>query len=64
MVTNLSLTKLRDYLNENLIKKSGTKFTISDVQGYIRRGHLPKYLGNQDILLNNKFKGIKIYNVK
>ena len=64
MVSNLSLTQLRNHLNVYFIKKSGTKFTISDVQGYIRRGHLPKYLGNQDITLNQKFKGIKIYNVK
>lgn len=42
-----SLTTLTAYLNERFqVKKSGEPFTTGDVQQYISRGYIPKYLGN------------------
>jgi len=64
MLTNITLTFLVSYLNENYKKKTGKKFTISDVQSYIRRGHLPKYLGGNIIVLNSEIKCVKLYNLK
>ena len=55
-----TLTTLTKYLNDNFKKKTGKDFIISDVQGYIRRGRLPKYLGDIRIGLV-KFDGAKIY---
>lgn len=45
--TNLTMTGIMNFLIEKFgCKKSGNEFTLQDVQGYIRRGNLPKsYLG-------------------
>lgn len=38
--------ELRDFLNEKYgQKKTGTKFNDQDIEAYLRRGSLPKYLG-------------------
>jgi hypothetical protein len=63
-VNSFTLTTLVKFLNSEKVKKSGNKFTISDAQGYIRRGHLPKYLGGSCISLNDSIEGIKLYNIK
>lgn len=60
----LTLTGMTHWLNENFKKQSGNEFTTSDIQSYIRRGYLPKYLGNYSIHRDKKFKDIKIYNIK
>ena len=52
------------FLNKSRVKKTGTKFTISDVQAYIRRGHLPKYMGGNVIKINRGIDGITLYNIK
>lgn len=45
--TKFTLTTLTEYLNQNY-KKNGYKekdgFSVSDVQGYIKRGYLPSYI--------------------
>jgi len=62
--SNATLTVLTKFLNEVTVKKTGEKFTTTDVQGYVRRGRLPKYLGGQCIVLSeNKIEGIKLYNI-
>jgi hypothetical protein len=62
--SNATLTVLTKFLNEVTVKKTGEKFTTTDVQGYVRRGRLPKYLGGQNIVLaDNKIEGIKLYNI-
>lgn len=62
--SNATLTVLTKFLNEVTVKKTGEKFTTTDVQGYVRRGRLPKYLGGQTIVLaDNKIEGIKLYNI-
>jgi len=44
-----TLTGLVDFCNQNYKKKNGTPFTSSDIQGYIDRGRLPKFVGDIDI---------------
>lgn len=46
-----NLTTLTDFLNREYLKKTGGPFKVSDVQAYIRRGYLPRYLGDIDIVL-------------
>lgn len=66
-VENLTLTQLKDFLNKTFgKKKTGTLFTISDVQQYVDpvRSKLPDYLGGHQIVLNKKIKGVKLYSIK
>lgn len=42
--------KLVDFLNTKYgLKKEGSKFTLGDIQQYLRRGHLPKAYGYHPI---------------
>lgn len=54
-----SLSDLAIYLSANFTKTNGHKYTVSDVQGYIKRGKLPKNIGGQSIKIktisNKKF---------
>lgn len=63
-LNNITLTSLVRHLNQSKRKKSGKKFTIGDAQGYVRRGHLPKYLGGGEIDGSDLADGVKLYNVK
>lgn len=55
---------LMHWMNENFRKESGQKFTRNDIQAYITRGHLPEYLGgNEIVLIPKKYCTIKMYNV-
>jgi len=70
-LSKFTLTTLTEWLNENC-KKNGykegeEKFSISDVQGYIKRGYLPSYVkkGYQiQIVRFMDIPGAKIYNLK
>jgi len=62
--SNVTLTVLTKHLNAITKKKSGEPFSTSDVQGYIRRGRFPNYLGGQTIILSTEIEGVKLYNVK
>lgn len=57
----VTLTTLKHYLNLSKRKKSGEAFTNSDVQSYIRRGHLPRYLGGNSIEPSEEVEGVKLY---
>lgn len=61
ILCNVNLTYIVTWLNENKEKKSGKEFTVSDVQGYIKRGRIPVYLGGNSIKKINNFS--KSYNV-
>lgn len=61
--TNFTLTRLTRFLNKVAIKKTGNEFNTSDVQGYIRRGKLPNYLGGDLITISEEIEGIKLYNI-
>lgn len=46
-----TLTALLRYCIENYgTKKNGLEFTLSDIQGYIRRGKLPEYMQGYKIV--------------
>ena len=64
VLENVSMSGIVKWLTDNhKHKKTGTQFTISDVQGYMRRGNLPPYLGGHKIILvkNEYSKGL--YNI-
>jgi hypothetical protein len=66
LVTDVNFSELVKWLNEKFKwKKSGYPFTISDVQGYIKRGHLPSYIGGHQITVDKqKVRGVSSYSVK
>jgi len=64
IASNCTLTVLTRNLNKVSTKKSGGKFSTSDVQGYVRRGRLPKYLGGQSITASKEIEGVTLYNIK
>jgi len=65
IVKNLTLTAMTNWLNEVFKEKSsGQKFQHYDVQGYIRRGKLPDYLGGNEIERNEGITHAKLYNIK
>ncbi len=59
----MTLTSFTKHLNLVSQKQTGKPFTTSDVQSYIRRGHLPEYLGGFGIVLNQEIEGVKLYNL-
>lgn len=62
-VNYYTLTDLRNYLNDRFkYKKTGKSFSIADTQLYIKRGYIPKYLGNVKIKKDTKIgSGTKLY---
>jgi hypothetical protein len=61
VLSNVNQTYIVKWLNKEKAKKSGEKFTSADVQGYVRRGRLPKYLGGNKI--EKAGENCKSYNV-
>lgn len=52
IIEPLTLVGIQKWLIEQYrVKKSGNPFTISDVQGYIGRGYIPRYLDYYNIEL-------------
>ena len=63
LVKGVTMARLSDFMNSNFgKKKTGEPFSIWDVQGYCRRGFLPKYLGGNRIEKSEK-SGIFFYSV-
>lgn len=64
----MTLTGLKDHLNEKLGRKSTRKlFTTSDVQGYISRGKIPNEYGGERIVLDQelyKQSRVKLYTLQ
>lgn len=70
VTSKFTLTALTEYLNSNF-KKNGYKdderFSVSDVQGYIKRGCLPSYIKKGYQIQIVKFMdipGAKLYRLK
>jgi hypothetical protein len=65
LVKQKSLTGLMKWMNEesNLVKQTGTMFTIGDIQSYVKRGYLPEYLGNNLIERDMSITEVKLYNI-
>ena len=52
IIEPLTLVGIQKWLTEQYkVKKSGNPFSVSDVQGYIGRGYIPKYLDHYNIEL-------------
>lgn len=67
MENKFTLTSLVDHLNSNYMKPGAKKFTVSDVQGYIRRGYLPSHLEKGyriNIVCVIDIPGAKIYELR
>lgn len=70
VTSKFTLTALTDYLNQNFKKngyKQDDKFSVSDVQGYIKRGYLPSYIKKGYQIQIVKFldiPGAKLYKLK
>ena len=71
VITKFTLTTLTAWLNDNVVKKDPKpgkeKFSISDVQGYIKRGCLPSYVKKGYVIRIEKFMdvpGAKLYKLK
>ena len=67
LATNLTLTKLTDYLNESeqFKKQSGKQFTTNDTNNYLKMRHLPYYMGGNKIDESDvKVSGIKLYSLR
>lgn len=61
---DFTYTRLADYLNEiHKTKKSGKIFFPQDIQQYLVRGNLPKYLGGQKISRVKNSSGLKIIRI-
>jgi hypothetical protein len=64
LIENANLTGLTKFLNENYKKKSGGKFSRRDVLGYIERGKLPSYMGDNSIIRDYKPNcSIRLYSI-
>lgn len=64
LVKGRTLTGLVNWLNEGMyVKQTGGKFTVGDVQSYIKRGYIPEYLGKNRIEHDVKLTDVKLYNV-
>ena len=59
-----TLTGIKIWLNETFNKKkSGVEFLLTDVQHYVKRGNLPKYLGNYSVVEDKSVEGVKLYKI-
>lgn len=64
IVKQKTLTGIKNWLNQlHGKKKSGVEFFLTDVQHYVRRGNLPKYLGGYTIERDKTVKDVKLYNI-
>jgi len=64
VVSQKTLTGIKVWLNETFKqKKTGKEFLLNDVQNYIKRGYLPKYLGNFNVVPDNSVEGVKLYKI-
>lgn len=64
LLKEVTMSRICEFLNEKFkVKKSFKSFNTTDVQGYIRRGFLPSYLGGNKIVASNRDSGAKLYNI-
>lgn len=59
-----NFTNLVKFIDQNFKKSSQKEIKSNDVQGYIRRGCLPSYMGNVKIEQCEDIKCVKLYNLK
>lgn len=54
LIEDVNAKGLFIWMNDNFRKQNGKRFTRNDVQAYIMRGHLPEYLGGNEIVVTPK----------
>ena len=65
LIEKTNLTRIVNFLKENQYKKkTGKEVGAEDVQNYIRRGELPKHMGNVKIEPCKEITCVKLYNLK
>ena len=65
LIEKTNLTGIVNFLKENQYKKkTGKEIGAEDVQNYIRRGELPKHMGNVKIEPCKEITCVKLYNLK
>ena len=65
LIEKTNLTGIVNFLKENQYKKkTGKEVGAEDVQNYIRRGELPKHMGNVKIEPCKEITCVKLYNLK
>lgn len=64
LTTDVNAQGLMNWMNENFTKENGKPFNRNDVQAYLIRGHIPEYLGGNEIrVVPKKHCTIKMYQV-
>jgi hypothetical protein len=64
LIRDVNAQGLLIWLNENFIKDNDKPFNRNDVTFYIKRGHIPEYLGgNEIVIIPKKHRTVKLYNV-
>lgn len=64
LIRDVNAQGLLIWLNENFIKDNDKPFNRNDVTFYIKRGHIPEYLGgNKIVIIPKKHCTVKLYNV-
>lgn len=64
LIRDVNAQGLLIWLNENFIKDNSKPFNRNDVTFYIKRGHIPEYLGgNEIVIIPKKHCTVKLYNV-
>ena len=60
---DLNLINLTKYISKFYKKKSKKAITCADVQGYVKRKQLPKYMGGATIVENKEITSVKLYSI-
>jgi hypothetical protein len=66
ILEKVTMTGILVWLNNNYIKQNNKPFTLSDVEGYCRRGYFPSYIGERRLLIHRdkNLSHLKIYNIE
>lgn len=62
---NLQFSGVERYIKEKFkVKENGSSFTKSDIQGYVRRGKMPKCYGDVKIVsVKDNYSTYNLYNI-
>lgn len=64
LAKRLNLQGLVEWMNDNFRKENGREFNRNDINAYVRRGYLPKRLGEIYIeKIETKYCTVKLYNL-
>jgi len=66
ILEKVTMTGILTWLNANYVKKNNRSFTLSDVEGYCRRGYFHSYIGERRLLItrDKSLAHLKVYNIE